>query len=74
MRKKGLGIIFFLAGAWLAYGFRHDLVSGQHTMGVVFRVTGILVSVSGYFLFFEGLKQEIIEAIKKKNSKEIQDN
>jgi len=67
MGKKISGIILLLAGAWWAYIWRED----QHE-GPPMQLTGVIVAASGFFLFLEGIKQEIIAAIKEKDSKEIQ--
>ncbi len=57
---KIAGIILLLLGLWWAYTWRHDPAEGN-----LMRPAGFLVAALGFFLFFEGLKREIIGAIRK---------
>jgi len=63
MGKQILGVLFLLAGFWLAY-----TVDGNS----IVRGFGFFGAISGSILFLTGIKQEIIEAIK--DSKEIKEN
>ncbi|MBN2703084.1 MAG: hypothetical protein JXR23_02640 [Pontiellaceae bacterium] len=54
------GIILFFLGAGWIYLVRHDPDEGPIMIGFI--GSGI-----GFFVFLEGLKQEIIEAIQKQN-------
>jgi hypothetical protein len=60
MGRKILGIVVFLIGTWLFYVFRHD--QGE---GPFMRPVGFLAATGGLFLFLEGLKQEIVDAIQE---------
>lgn len=68
MGMKIVGIILFLAGIWWAYIWRHDPAEGK-----LMRPVGFLAAASGFFMFFEGLKREIIAAIQKKISRGTRD-
>ena len=60
MMRKIVGLVIFLIGAWLFYVFRHD--QGE---GPFMRPMGFLVATGGMFWFLEGLKQEIVDAIRR---------
>jgi hypothetical protein len=70
MGKQILGFILFIAGLWVGYQCK----GGRQPEDDLFRACAVLMAVSGYFLFFIGIKCEIIEAIKNKDSKEIKEN
>ena len=70
MGKQILGFILFVAGLWLIFAGVID----DEPENDLFRVCGVLLAVSGYFLFFIGIKCEIIEAIENKDSKETKEN
>ena len=63
MGKQILGVLFLLAGLWLAYKNRP-----------IVQAFGFFVVISGSILFLTGIKQEIIEAIENEDSKEIKEN
>ena len=56
---KILGFIAMLGGVWWAYLWRHDPVQGP-----LFTPLGCLAVAAGFFMFFEGMKREIIEAVR----------
>ena len=56
------GFILVLLGLWWAYMWRHDPAEGP-----VMRAVGYVGMLAGLFLFFEGLKREIITAVRKGN-------
>ena len=62
---KYAGIASFIFGIWLFYISRHDPVEGQ-----LMRPVGFIIAALGFLFFFEGLKNEIIAAIKD-SKKEI---
>jgi len=55
---KLLGFIAMLGGACWAYLWRHDPVQGP-----LFAPLGCIAAAAGFFMFFEGMKREIIEAV-----------
>ena len=59
------GIVFFLLGLWWAYIWRHDPCEGM-----IMRPVGWLGAAGGVFLFLEGLKREIIDALKQKSGRD----
>jgi hypothetical protein len=60
---KHIGIVVFLLSIWWAYIWRHDLAEGK-----IMRPIGWIGAGIGFYLFFEGLKCEIISALR--NNKE----
>ena len=62
---KILGFIAMLGGVWWAYLWRHDPVQGP-----LFTPLGCLAAAAGFFMFFEGMKREIIEAVRNKDKKD----
>jgi len=55
------GIVLLLAGIGWAYLWRHDPVEGAYM-----RPVGAIAAAAGFFMFFEGLKREIVEAFRTK--------
>ena len=55
------GLALFVGGMFWAYIWRHDPVEGAYM-----RPVGALAAAGGFFMFFEGLKREIIEAVRGK--------
>ena len=62
---KILGFIALFGGAWFAYECRGDPVQGP-----LFTPLGCLVACAGFFMFFEGMKREVIEAVRIKDGKD----
>ncbi len=56
------GFILLLLGLLWVYLWRQDLAEGP-----AMRVVGFIGAEAGVFLFFEGLKREIITAVRKGN-------
>ncbi len=54
------GFILLLLGLWWVYVWRHDPAEGP-----AMRAVGFIGALAGIFLFFEGLKREIIAAVCK---------
>jgi len=62
---KIIGFVAMFGGAWFAYECRGDPVQGP-----LFTPLGCLAAVAGFFMFFEGLKREVIEAVRDKDEKD----
>jgi hypothetical protein len=56
------GILLLLAGMGWAYMWRNDPVDSAYMCPV-----GITAAAAGFFMFFEGLKREIIAAVGPKD-------
>ncbi len=61
---KIVGFALLLAGLWWAYMWRHDPAEGLYMQPI-----GFVAALAGIFVFFEGLKKEIIRAVKKPEDK-----
>ena len=64
---KWIGFVFFIIGIIWTYMWRHDPVEGQFM-----RPAGFLIAAFGFFCFFEGLKNEIINALKDQKDDHLQ--
>ena len=53
------GMVLFLIAAWWMYLWRHDGAEGPFM-----RIVGVVAAAGGVFMFLEGLKREIIDAIR----------
>ena len=56
------GMILFLIAVWWTYLWRYDSCEGPFM-----RAVGVIAAAGGFFMFVEGIKREIIEAIQEKN-------
>jgi hypothetical protein len=62
---KYTGVIILLLASWWAYAWRHDPVEGRFMVPF-----GVIVAIIGVCMYFEGLKCEIIEALKDSSKKQ----
>lgn len=62
---KNSGLLLLFLGLSCAYVSRHDNVEGVYMVPA-----GIIVAIVGTCMYFEGLKREIIAALRDKSKKE----